>query len=106
MLGNHTVDLIAPQPKAKHGDPLLVDLDEVTVTGCYMQQASTVETIDGRNTVVSVWDLFMPPGVAISALHRVRWRGDLYDVDGDPTPWDDGQGVAHHIEVRLRRVTG
>jgi hypothetical protein len=106
VLGNHTVDLIAPRPKGLHGDPLPTDPDEVQVSGCYMQQASTVENTDGRNTVVSVWDLFLPPGVTVTALHRVRWRGDLYEVDGDPTPWDDGQSVAHHVEVRLRRVTG
>lgn len=106
MLGNHAVDLIAPQLKGKHGDPLPVDPDEVTVTGCYMQQAATSEATDGRDTVVTTWDLFLPPGVTVTALHRVRWRGELYDVDGDPTPWDDGQGSAHHIEVRLRHVTG
>lgn len=105
-LGGHTVDVIDPASKDRHGDPLPGDPAEVQVSGCSMQPAASVESLDGGDTVSSAWDLFLPPGVIITALHRVRWRGDLYEVDGEPRPWDDERGRPHHIEAQVRRVTG
>ncbi|MFE9337764.1 hypothetical protein [Streptomyces sp. NPDC007063] len=48
----------------------------------------------------------MPTDTDITATDRVRFRGDLFEVDGDPQPWDDERGRPHHLEVNLRHVTG
>lgn len=106
MFGGHTVDVIDPRGKDRHGDPLPGDPTEVRVAGCYMQPAASTEDLDGQTTISSGWELTLPPGVTITALHRIRWLGALYEVDGEPQPWDDVQGVPHHIEVKLKRVTG
>lgn len=105
-LGGHTVEVIDPPQKDKHGDPLSGDPAEVTVSGCSMQPGASTEDLDGRDTVAAEWDLFIPPGVTITALHRVRFHGELYEVDGAPQSWDDERGRPHHIEARLKRVNG
>lgn len=105
-LGNHTATILRPRGTDAHGDPLPGDPDEIVVKGTSMQPASSVETIDGGDQVVSLWDWFVPPGTDVQATDQVRFRGDVYDVDGDPQPLDDERGRPHHVEVRLRRVTG
>ncbi len=79
---------------------------ETEVTGTSAQPAASEEATGGRDTVLREWDWFVPPGTDIRATDQVRFRGELYDVDGDPQPWDDDRGRPAHIEVRLRRVTG
>jgi len=105
-LGGHTVTVVRPVGKDRHGDSLPGDPSETTVSGASVQPASTQEELDSRDTVIAQWVCFMPPGTDITATDQVRFRGDLYDVDGDPQPWDDELGRPHHIEVQLRRVTG
>lgn len=105
-LGGHTVEVIDPPARDGHGDPLPGDPAEAQVSGCSMQPGAGTEDLDGGDTVSTSWDLFLPPGVTITAQHQVRFRGQLYEVDGAPQPWDDDRGRPHHVEVRLRRVTG
>lgn len=105
-LGSHSVTIVRPIGQDAHGDPLPGDPTEDEVSGCSVQPSSSVELTDGRDTVVSLWDAFLPAGTDVRATDQVRWNGQLYEVDGDPAPWDDDLGRAHHIEVRLRHVTG
>ncbi|MFF4547261.1 hypothetical protein ACFY1J_24045 [Streptomyces sp. NPDC001406] len=105
-LGRHTATILRGRGTDGFGDPLAGDPDEFEVTGTSMQPASSIETLDGGDQVVSLWDWFVPPGTDVRATDQVRWRGAVYDVDGDPPPIDDERGRPHHIEVRLRRVTG
>lgn len=105
-LGGHTATIVRPVGYDQHGDPLPGDPTETTVTGSSMQPAGSAEDTDGRDTVNSRWTWFAPPGTDLRATDRVRWRGHMYEVDGDPQPWDDDRGRPHHLEVQLRRVTG
>lgn len=105
-LGRHTAMILRGRGTDAHGDPLPGDPDEFEVTGTSMQPASSTEVIDAGDQVISLWDWFVPPNTDVRATDQVRFRGDLYDVDGDPQPLDDERGRPHHLEVRLRRVTG
>lgn len=105
-LGGHTVTVVRPLGEDAFGDPLPGDPAEFEVTGTSMQPASSIESIDGGDQIVSLWDWFVPPGTDVRATDQVRFRGELYDVDGDPQPLDDERGRPHHVEVRLRRVDG
>lgn len=75
---------------------------EVDAIG-WLTELSTVEVLDGRDTVVSGWRLFLPAGTAITARDRVRIDGDTFDVDGQPHSATSPAGE-HHIEVTLRRA--
>lgn len=105
-LGGHTVTVVRPVGFDRHGDPLPGDPTETVVTGCSVQPASTTEDLDGRDTVAELWDLYAPAGTDLRATDRVRFGGILLEVDGEPLSWDDHRGTAHHLEVRLKRVTG
>jgi hypothetical protein len=42
---------------------------------------------DSRNAVVSGWTLYLPEGSDVTALDRMRVRGVVYPVQGDPAAW-------------------
>lgn len=45
---------------------------------------------DARNAVVSGWTLYLPAGDPISPRDRVRVRGEVFPVQGDPADWGVG----------------
>lgn len=76
--------------------------DEVDTIG-WLTELSTTEVLDGRDTVLTGWRLFLPAGTTITAVDRVRIDGDTFDVDGQPHSATTPNGE-HHIEVNLTRV--
>jgi len=42
---------------------------------------------DARNSVTSGFTLYLPSSADVTAKDRMRVRGDVYPVKGDPAPW-------------------
>ena len=42
-----------------------------------------------RNAVVSGWTLYLPAGTVVSPQNRVRVRGKVYPVQGEPADWGE-----------------
>ncbi|EPD63175.1 hypothetical protein [Streptomyces sp. HGB0020] len=105
-LGAHTVTVLRPPGNDAFGDPVGGDPAETEVTGAFMQPVQTSERTDDRDTVEASWTCFLPPDTDLRPTDQIRFRGLVYEVDGEPQPFDTRTGVTHHIEVRLRRVTG
>lgn len=79
---------------------------ERAVPDCNMQPVSSTEQNDNRTQVVTRWRLAGPPGMGLTATARVRFRGVLYEVDGDPGEYDSFAGLLDHTEVFLKVVSG
>ena len=47
-------------------------------------------TQDARNALYSGWTLYLPPGDPIVRTDRVRVRGVVYPVQGEPGDWGVG----------------
>lgn len=79
-----------------------------TDTFCWLQDLASrrpraahgVEELDGRDTLVSAHQLFMPAGTPISGYSRVVIDGYSFEVTGAPTTTRSPEG-AHHLEVQL-----
>lgn len=69
--------------------------------------AGDSELLDHRNGEVTEAVLFLPAGTSVTASMRVTIVGeaDMFEVDGPPNHVWSPAGE-HHIEVRLKRVTG
>lgn len=52
---------------------------------------------DARNQVVSGWTLYLPEGADVVRLDRMRVRGVVYSVLGDPASWR-GAGLVVQTE--------
>jgi hypothetical protein len=65
------------------------------------------EYTDGRDTVIIGLTAYLPDGATIAATDRLSVRGDLWEVVGQPQPWQSPYtGWRPGIPVALRRVTG
>jgi hypothetical protein len=62
---------------------------------------------DARNAVTSGFTLYMPTGTTITATNRVRVRGAVYDVLGEPAEWRSPfTGWAPGVVVQVEKVEG
>jgi hypothetical protein len=106
VLGEHTITVVRPPKPGPDGDPLPGTGTRTDVGGCSVQPRLSSELTDSRDTVITGLIAYIPAGTDITATDRIEFRGVAYAVDGDPGFWDDMVGIADHIEVALRRVTG
>lgn len=81
---------------------------EVPVDGVGVEpRPSSESNQDARNTVVSGFTLYMPAGVTVTAANRVRVRGEVFLVDGDPAVWRNPfTGWEPGVVVQTKRVEG
>lgn len=79
---------------------------ERDVANCNMQPVASTEQNDDRTQVVTRWRLAGPPAMGLTALSKVRFRGVLYEVDGDPGEHGSFAGILDHTEALLKVVSG
>jgi hypothetical protein len=65
------------------------------------------EDTNARDQVIIGITALIPPGVTVASTDRIRWRGNEYEVDGEPGMWRSYlTGFEGGTEVALLRVTG
>jgi len=100
-----TVTVIRPAARNRVGDRTGEPVEH-TIDNCGINQSSTSEVTDRRETTVTGVELMCPPRADIRAGDKVRLpSGSVYEVDGEPwtphnpfTAWEPG------CIVRLRGV--
>lgn len=65
---------------------------EVTTLAPAEPRPSQEAVQDARNAVTAGWTLYLPAGDPITSRNRVRVRGEVYPVQGQPADWA-GAGV-------------
>ena len=71
-----------------------------------MQPASTSLSQDGRVLgLLDEYTLFLPPDADVMAGDRIRYNGQIYQIDGDVRIQPAALRL-DHIELRLRRHSG
>lgn len=63
---------------------------DVTTVAPLEPRPSNEPVQDARNAVTSGWTLYLPPGDPITHLNRVRVRGVVLPVQGEPADWGVG----------------
>jgi len=84
----------------------IVDFSDPTETAirAWLQDSTTVEQRDGRDTVRTT-RLLITNELGITAHDRVIVDGRIFEVDGEPSTVDTPAGP-HHLEARLLTVEG
>lgn len=80
-------DPYSNQPSEDWSNPIERD---VTTIAPLEPRPSQEPVQDARNAVVSGWTLYLPAGDQISRKDRVRIRGKVYPVQGEPADWGVG----------------
>ena len=103
-----TVTRIRPGVKSVRGSdiPDWGNADELVISGCSVQPATTSLSQDGR--VLGILDgmtCYMPQGADVKEGDRIRFEGTLYTVDGSPRIWPAAGNLAN-VQCALKRWTG
>jgi hypothetical protein len=106
-LRRHTVTVIdrVKTGEDDYGADVYEDVER-EVPDCNMQPVSSTEANDGRTQVITRWRLAGPPGMGLTATSRVKWRGMVYEVDGDAGEHESFGGLLDHTEAFLKVVSG
>lgn len=95
MADSETVTVIRPPGRDPFGDPLPGTAVEFDVPGCLIAPGGSRETGFGENRVDADATIYGPAGMDVLATDRVRIRGRVYAVVGEPQNWgSDGTAVA------------
>ncbi len=95
----------------RYGDEVL-DWDaptEHTVRNCKVNPVAGNEDtglLDDRAALTRRWNLAAPPCSDIKATDRMRWQGDVYEVEGEVLTWRSPLGGVDHLYVQLVRREG
>lgn len=82
------------------------DPDELEITGCSMQPASTSISTDGRVlAILDEYTLFAPADADIKPEDHIEFNGKEYEIAGDVRMQPAAQRL-EHLEIRLRRYEG
>ena len=81
--------------------------DKLNIPDCCLTWRSTAMSQEGRvlgieNTRV----LFAPLDADIKEGDRIKYRGETYEIDGDPKDWESPTGAIDHYEITLKRYKG
>lgn len=111
----HTVERLRGVLVVDEGNTERIDWetpDTEVISGANVQPIGTGaatterETAD-RNTLIDRWVLYAPPTADIRFEDRIRYKGAVYHVDGEPKMWPNPiDGSDAYQEVRLRRDRG
>jgi hypothetical protein len=96
-----------------YGVPIPGPDTEIDVKGCVV--APRPENIrigtaaqQGRDSVITGWTVYAPPGTEIRTTDRLRIRGSLWEVTGETADWGRSPftGTPGCVEVTADRITG
>lgn len=111
MNGEDVTILTAPLVDDEYGSPSS-ERDWEAATGTVVRavvaaRSSSEADGAGRAAVIVGLTAYLPPGTAVTAHDRLRVRGDMYEVEGEPFEWrSPWSSTASGVEVALSRVSG
>lgn len=98
-----TVDPYSQEPAIDWENPTETEL----VTAWPPEPRPSSEPVqDARNAVVSGFTLYFDNWPAITPQNRIRVRGEVYDVLGEPAEWKWPSGDIAGCVIQTGRTTG
>lgn len=79
---------------------------EKKITGCSIQPAATGLSQDGRVLGINeALTAYLPEGSDVLAGDRIRYKGDVYTINGEPKHWTGARSLSN-IQLNLTRWEG
>ena len=106
---NDSITRIRPGTKVSRGSQIFdwEKANELTISSCSMQPASTSLDTNGRVLGVSDgYTLYAPLNADIKAGDRIVYNGESYTINGEPLAWKSPFGAVEHLVVNLMRYYG
>jgi len=106
-----TITRIRPGTKTVRGSEIRdwdsTNVSEKDITGCSMQPAGNTLSQDGR--VLGVFDgytCYAPIDADIQAGDRIKFNGQVYEINGEPNLWTSATGNLNNMLLNLVRWSG
>ena len=102
------IDIITPALTTDDYGNDVADWQNATerTAAAYVRPAPASENVADRNAVTAQWQVHTND-LLVTALDRVRFGGEVYEVDGQPNVWKvDPTGGTGHSKFLLKRVAG
>lgn len=81
-------------------------VNELTIKNCSVQPATTGLSQDGRVLGINEgWTAYIPEGSDVQAGDRIRFDGNVYEINGEPKKWT-GAFTRSHVQLNLVRWEG
>jgi hypothetical protein len=109
LRAGETVTILRPGPPTQdeYGNDVPGPPTEIPVPGCGVAPQQSSELTQARDTVTAGLTLYAPWGTDLRPTDKVRVRGIVYDVTGEPggfrSPFTGSTGP---VVATLERVTG
>lgn len=95
------------------GNPIPGPVVETPVKGCVVTPRQEMPQVGGseqqaRDTVITGYTVYAPPGTSVLTTDRVRIRGVVCEITGEPGDWGRSPftGTAGPLQFAADRVTG
>ena len=76
-------------------------VEELTITGCSVQPGATVEMLENREGTRIDLTVYAPANADVRSSDRVRYDGEVFEVDGRPQRWKSPTGTLSHTVILL-----
>lgn len=71
----------------------------------YLEQSQSIETLNDRDTVVSMWVAYLPAGSNIGPFDRINFNGQKFEVKGEPWQvYNPRTQAVSHLQMELTVV--
>lgn len=109
-----TIVRTGPSPgRDELGMPIPGPVTEIDVPGCVAMPRPENIRIgtgpqQGRDSVITGWTVYAPPGTEIRTTDQLRIRGQLWEVTGETSVWGRNPFTGRQglVEVTADRITG
>lgn len=92
------------------GDPIVGTVETTVYTGVAVAPRKAVsDELDtrGRAGIVEGFTIYGPTSMDITHTDQIRWRGTLFNVEGEPAVWQHPTTGRHAgQEITIRRAEG
>lgn len=104
-LGSESVERLRPNGQAgRHGARAAETATRISSVALVPRFAS--EESGNTNTTITGYTLYCPPATDLKATDRVRARGQVWEIDGDPAAFITRKGKKKAVVAELVKVTG
>ena len=79
-----TIQTIGSTTKDEYGNQIASGVGSAVPVKGFLDQRSSIEFINGRDTTVSQWWVILPAGTVIGHLDYINFNSQKFQVDGEP----------------------
>lgn len=77
------------------------------IGGCSVQPSSTMLSQDGRiQGITEGYTCYLPPCADVKAGDRIKYRDEIYTINGQPQIWNSPSGKVSSMQLNLERWSG